>query len=285
MSCTNNLKQTGLALHLYHDTYSIFPIGCDYIASTGWAWSAFVLPFMENENIGQLIEFTNADGTMRQYGDQLNADVLRMFVMTYQCPSAPPLTLSTCCRGIRASNGYSDIEDAAQTDYGGVVTDLRAESAIRTEYANPYVTWYYDNNQPKEGSGVLYSNSAVRIADIHDGSSQTLMVGERIPYPDDDPWKQSAGPDYCPGGVCEMGEHWAAKSAVTTGYGINNPNARFYLQSAVQSAHPGGANFAFADGHVSFLSEGILQDTLRSMTTRNSLSADGITQDVIVTVD
>src|SRR6056297_1305659 len=58
MSCSNNLKQIGLALHTYHDTHLGFPSGNglyqnDHNARNraGWAWSAFLLPFLEQGNL------------------------------------------------------------------------------------------------------------------------------------------------------------------------------------------------------------------------------------------
>jgi hypothetical protein len=60
MSCTNNLKQIGVALHNYHDTHRKLPIGWlgfnssgqpDFVGDPGWAWSTRILPFMEQQSL------------------------------------------------------------------------------------------------------------------------------------------------------------------------------------------------------------------------------------------
>jgi prepilin-type N-terminal cleavage/methylation domain-containing protein/prepilin-type processing-associated H-X9-DG protein len=241
MQCSNNLKQVGLALHLYHDAYSKFPPGDYYNATTGyvgWPWPSLVLEFIEQGNAYKRIDFTFGSNTQR------NSAAIKQLVGTYQCPTVGPLEYSSCCAGIPGD------EDAAMMHFAGVATH---EEAL------------YGGSM--SGSGCLYSNSAVGIHEIQDGTSLTLLVTERIPSPDDDPWK-TPDPNYCIGGTCKLGQMWAQVSRVTTFYGINNAAGRWYEDSGVQSSHPGGANFAFADGHVSFLSEGIRLDTLWALTTR-----------------
>lgn len=265
MQCSNNLKQCGLALHLYHEVNNVFPYGdyTNYVDYAGWAWSALVLPYMENENVSRTIDYGVG------FNMAANADAIKQFVHTYQCPSAPPLRLATCCSGI------SGIEDAAETNYAGVATDIQADYG-RPQQISPSAL-------ATNGSGILYTNSTVQIGSIRDGSSQTVIVTERIPFPDDDPWKASAGPSYCPSGTCEFGENWSGISRVTTYWGINRSGGRWYQQSGVQSGHPGGADFAFADGHVGYLSENMTQAVLRSLTTRDGMSADGVTPDIAST--
>src|SRR5207245_7559699 len=94
LSCTNNLKQIGLALHNYHDTYGFFPPG--YVdantnrASTpdndlgpGWGWAAFLLPYLEQGNVYNQINFSQGVGIGS------NAAVSQLPLTIFQCPSDP----------------------------------------------------------------------------------------------------------------------------------------------------------------------------------------------------
>jgi prepilin-type processing-associated H-X9-DG protein len=266
MQCGNNLKQTGLALHLYHETHAKFPSGMSVDLKNGsnnysWAWSAVILPYMEQTNVLEQMQFAAG------YNVHQNAAAGKMFVTTYLCPSAaPPKLVTACCSDFLASGVPLGL---AVTNYAGIETDLQRD--------------YYLGGTT-QGSGCLYTNSGIGLADIPDGSSQTLLVGERDHFPDDDPWKPVHG-SICGGLACELGDHWPGNARMTTGWGVNNPNARFYQQSSVQSGHSGGASFVFADGHVSFLGDSINQAALRSLTTRNSISEDGVTRDIITSVD
>ena len=149
--CCNNLKQMGLALQLYHEAFEVYPFGGygDFVAYTGWGWSTKILPYMEQENVYSQIDF---DHGMNAYGGFHGNDaIIKEFVWTYQCPSAPPLVLVTCCRDIPG------IEDVAPIHYAGVAT----HEAV--DYARPP---RIGNTMSTDGSGCLYMNSAVRIGDI-----------------------------------------------------------------------------------------------------------------------
>ena len=235
MQCQNNLKQIGLALHLYHDVHKSFPWGTGYQGPL-WSWAALILPYLEQKAAHDLIDYSIG------YNNPINEEAIGQLIPTYQCPSAPENELCSCCRGIPGE------EDAGETNYVGIAH---------------HETGYLYNNI--NGSGLLFPDSGVRIAHILDGTSQTLMVGE-VDLDQDDPWKTD-NPDYCPALQCYVGRAWAEGNIVTTAYGINSKP--IMLTPAVISRHPDGAQFAFADGHVSFVSESINQATLEELTTRD----------------
>jgi prepilin-type processing-associated H-X9-DG protein len=122
--------------------------------------------------------------------------------------------------------------------------------------------WERIDNTP---SGILYADSAVRIADITDGTSHTLMLAESV-VSQDDPFKQDTM--YCPGGGCTVGRAWSEGNLVTTVYGINCPPKPVMTTYAPWAWHPGQAGFGFADGHGSFISQNIDQTVLVALTTR-----------------
>jgi prepilin-type N-terminal cleavage/methylation domain-containing protein/prepilin-type processing-associated H-X9-DG protein len=240
--CSNNLKQLGLALLNYHTARNVFPYG----RGANWGWSAFILPYIEQGSLDGSIDYDYGYYRTDASTGTKNNQMMRTLLPAYQCPSAEPNQLANCCSALTTAygNGYH----AAETNYAAVATHL----------LNPYEITYaaYD-------SGVMYYNSAVRIDDIKDGSSNTLLVGETIPNPNDPVYNM---PAYCPGRKCGTGKFWAAENTETTAHGINS--GTIYDTSGVESKHPNGAQFVFADGHVAFIEQTILQKVLIALTTR-----------------
>jgi prepilin-type N-terminal cleavage/methylation domain-containing protein/prepilin-type processing-associated H-X9-DG protein len=252
--CQNNLKQIGLAAHNYHDVSKRFPAGVNLpIANASGAvfpTNALVtsgkigqppvpgkfiglfealLPYIEQDNLNKVLDLSQ-----REYGNcngptSAGAQIVIILI----CPSDPlPQTVSTYTTG--GTTYYFGMNS-----YGG-------NGGTRS--------WYVDANYSVDG--VFYINSAVRFADITDGSSNTLLFGER--YHKDPVYKniETLG-----------GWAWANFSAPQD-YLLSTPVPVNYtipagtpLSNAVQdprtcafgSAHPGGANFTMADGSVRFL--------------------------------
>ena len=237
MNCRNNLKQIGLGMHNYHDSYRSFPSSYKatgtYIdgasdTSPGWGGLTQILPFIEQDNLYRSMN------TNLPVEHPSNATGIATRVKIYICPS--DLTPQTAFA----------VPDA----FGA-----RKATAAPSSYALCVGGDESDTTGPT-GLGVFYRNSAVRFADILDGTSNTVMVGERA-------WGNANG-------------NWAG--AVSNGVilrGKQNPNpgngagsypasvlvqAHGHLVNATTDAdgglddfsslHPGTANFLFADGSV-----------------------------------
>ena len=248
--CSNNLKQIGIALHNYHSAYGVFPPAWGWRADgnhhNSWAWSAKILPYVEEDTVHQMIDYDYTYNTLE------NMEALKQFTPLYQCPSAPANVLCTCC-GIIPGH-----EDVAETNYSAIPTHLPVFRAWAGE----------PDTDESDATGVIYGHSRTEIGDIYDGSSNTLMVGE-TDTSEDDPTRFNPVyfPKWCgPNGACRFGKIWPAVNVITTAFGINSDAT--YEDSGVQSHHPGGAQFTFADAHVSFISESIDQATLEALTTR-----------------
>ena len=246
MQCTNNNKQIGVGLHNYIVTHNSFPPGAGG-GGARWSWSALILPFMEST-----VALANCDFT-KGYNEVINGDATRTFIPIYHCPSAPDHELISCCIGIRGGNGYTAEEDTAETNYGAIATHL----------PHPYAR---DPHDPaKNDSGVMHVGSSHKIREVMDGTSHTVIVSEYLRN-EDDPDK-TRYPAYCPGKKCFVSKFWAAENVITSAYGINSGTD--YLKSAIQSAHPDGAVFLFADGHARYIVQTIDQRTLEMLTTRS----------------
>jgi prepilin-type N-terminal cleavage/methylation domain-containing protein len=155
--CVNNLKQIGLALHDYHDVNQGLPPGylatMPYVDGTtdttpGWSWAAFILPFLEQDNL------------YRQLNLALPAEgfpAIQSRIKVYLCPSDP-----TPSATFTVPDAFgSSLALAAPSSYaaccGGDESDVFAPT----------------------GLGVFYRNSRTRLTDITDGTSQTILAGDK----------------------------------------------------------------------------------------------------------
>lgn len=149
-SCSNHLKQIGIALHNYHGTYKRFPPpACLPIGANkdDWSAQARLLPFLEEQNLENLIDWS------RPYNVQ--PSVTRMRVSTYQCPS--------------------EIRDEERID--GALTHYPLSYGINLG------TWFvYDPNTQRGGTGLVFPNSRTSFSTLTDGSSKTLAFAECKAY-------------------------------------------------------------------------------------------------------
>jgi prepilin-type N-terminal cleavage/methylation domain-containing protein/prepilin-type processing-associated H-X9-DG protein len=252
-SCSNNLKQIGLALHGFHDTYKRFPMGMNGAVYPSlfnylpWDWGYQIMPFIEQDNVFKKITPTVGFNLLNAN----NNAAMKSQISTYMCPSVPKQGgFVSCCGSVPGT------DDAAAASYSAIATHLAITAGI-------------NDAATLNASGVIFSGSKVRMADIVDGTSSTVVIGEM--YVDYDTsrkaWLETNYPgSYCPGNQCYLANIWAHGNVMTTAYGINQFAGSQSL--GVQSFHAGGAQFAFADGHVGFISQSIVQGTLKSLTTR-----------------
>jgi prepilin-type N-terminal cleavage/methylation domain-containing protein len=182
--CTNNLKQIGLALHNFHDIYQTFPpgigaVGDNVVQQSGQfenyrptnpyatpnglrvaSWQTWVLPYLEQQSLFERMPQTNQAATGLSLSDS-NFILKNSAFQGYICPSEPRSTFDY--------EFASDNTTRALTCYAGV-----AGSSVYAATSYPPTV---------QGDGILFWRSHVTVTDITDGSSNTLMVGERPPSP------------------------------------------------------------------------------------------------------
>jgi prepilin-type N-terminal cleavage/methylation domain-containing protein/prepilin-type processing-associated H-X9-DG protein len=250
--CQNNLHQIGLALHSYHDSQKSFPSGYVYQAqanpdytSPGWGWAALILPYVEQGNLAKQINFN----LPVEHPSNLAArtTVLPLFV----CPSD-------------RSTGVFTIYDKNKTPVAQAATN---------SYAACHGVGPDLDEELDDGNGVFFRNSRVRIADITDGTSNTIAIGERASLMTQTPWAGAVSfgttritpcaPTTNPDAVEEAPTQTLVHVAVHT---INDPNTD---PEDFFTPHTGTAMFLFADGSVRPVSTRIALSVLQGLATRN----------------
>ncbi|MHB8864911.1 MAG: DUF1559 family PulG-like putative transporter [Pirellulaceae bacterium] len=255
MSCKNNLKQIGLALHLYHDTFSRWPAGWqgydpvtrvdNWLGDPGWGWSAAILPYVEQSSV--------SDGMIRfelPIHDPVNQPAREQVLTLFRCPSD-------------IGDSTFKLYEESHQDHGG--GDHDGEEFPMMMATSNYVGMYgtLDMHEacehgPCRGDGSFFLNRGIRLADIRDGLSQTLVVGERSSKLSYSTWV----------GAVAGSEHGPAR---VVGSGLYPPNAEGSYEAYVHtfsSLHPKGTQFVLGDGSVHLIAETIDVDIYRRLCTR-----------------
>jgi len=252
LRCQNNLKQIGLALHNYHDGCGSFPPGFATDSYRYLTWMGRLLPFTEESALWQQTQWAYGITPMPW---QEPPHPSNRALALYSCPSDPRMFVPAPMVEVDWLVGGATVQflrvQVGLTSYLGVSgTDLSARD------------------------GVFYVGSHVRFTDITDGTSQTLLVGERPPsadlqygwwYAGQGQWLTGSAdmvlgareinvvrPDVCPPGPYAFGPDT-----------LTNPCAMFHFWSM----HSSGANFLLADGSVHFLAYA-RSDVLPALATR-----------------
>lgn len=263
-SCQNNLKQIGLALQSYHDANNGFPSG--YSASApyldgatdtapGWGWATFLLPYIEQDNVYRQLAFSQP---------VQNSPAIQTMLKVFLCPSdlTPP-------GAFPVPDGFGNtVCLAAPTSYAACCGSDASDTTAST------------------GNGVFYRNSRTRIAEITDGTSNTILVGERAWAKVNGAWAGAI-----PGGVIRRGPSnpclpnipgaWYPSSTLVVAHAhlnnaLSDPDGSAGMDD-FSSMHDGGSLFVFADGSVHFL---------RSVSTDNpdgSYTPDGLNFQALAT--
>lgn len=238
MSCSNNLKQIGIGLHNYHDTYGTFPSGLivDMPPSVPkWGWAAMLLPFVEQAPLHESVGVTAAGLSAQIAAAATNGPLdkgLKSVIAGYRCPSDTATDLIT------------GTDNAKERVFGdGLGGQFQAPTANYLGSLGLY-------NRLTSNNGVLYGGVAVGFRDITDGTSNVFAVGER----DNECWR---GPGTWLGAPdLSMTPSGVYHALGNVRWPINDPTPA-QCREGFGSLHPGGAMFLFCDGSVHFLSETI----------------------------
>jgi len=269
--CSNNLKQIGIALHNYHDTYLAFPMNyrpsgntfTSQYATEGWMRA--ILPFIEQK---PLSDTTTAAASMSLAGNLAASD---MVIKTYLCPSDGSANSGRM-------NNRSDGNEAAATFQTRQKAVNNYKACCGANWMWTFVNrnnarWANDGNGLIHCDGFICSNShgagpsnmndvlrnLLTMASIQDGTSNTFAVGEAIPAWSNWTWW------YCQNAS-------VATCAIPLNYrkGIDrleNFRGNWDRNFGFYSLHPGGAQFVMIDGSVRFIPDTVNTATYRALAT------------------
>ncbi|MFL5242938.1 MAG: DUF1559 domain-containing protein [Gemmataceae bacterium] len=285
IQCTNNLKQIGLALHNYHGTLNKFPPGYvdgntdpnstpDNDVGPGWGWATFLLPYIEQDNLYRQIDLTQGV----QFG--ANAQAALQPIKIYQCPSdnlVKPF-------GVYDSTFSQPIATVAFANYvgnNGWIECFNGAGGNPGEAGNDGLP----GGSGSAGVGLFWRNSTTRIADLTDGMSNTIIVGERSSNHAPCTWTAAVPGARCPAWMATQPftapfspppgpayDNADFGEALVLGHGNAShlPSADFPIfdPDTFYSKHAGnGANFLFGDGSVHFLTSSIQPFTYQYLCT------------------
>ena len=268
--CDNHLKQIGLGLHNFHDTKKSFPAA--YIsqpggvmgaansdtgdAGPGWTCLFEILPFLEETTTQQQFDIT------LPCWDPKNATAATTVIPLYRCPSVSDDSQTYT---VKASSG-SALAVFSRAHYV-------ACAGQHDVWADPQGTL------SNVVDGVFYRNSHIRIKDIIDGTSHTMLFSEQTPIHSDSTWVGIVpGATTCPTPRYALAgcDQAAPQINFHSGPGlyedppaIKPPNDNFpgYVDET-HSEHPGGCNVLMGDGSVRWASDLINPTFWAAMATR-----------------
>lgn len=250
--CNNNLHQIGLALHNFHDVNGAFPPGSKRQSWSGWGFGMQILPFMEQSAAIQEVQYVGATCCIEIKNLQAagKIDPSSLPFKMYICPS-DPLGLEIFRSG--PWQPYPSTDDCGRLyvgSYMGVAGDQTGIPAGGVCNASSSIT---------KGNGVFYDDVKTRIADILDGTSNTIAVGERGIHKSHE-W----GWMICGGTECE--QYLSSEQNLIQ---FKNSLSGDTPYRHFSSWHPNGVLFLFADGSSRLLKIGMDLTTLRYLSTRN----------------
>jgi prepilin-type N-terminal cleavage/methylation domain-containing protein len=286
LGCKNNFKQIGVAILAYENTHGAFPPAFRLFSwsswSTGYNYTIYILPQLEQQDVYNLYTFHNGAGTNYSWnykgGTIDNLGASRRLMPTFVCPSAPTPSARD---GITAGD-LGVIDYAACTIYRGF--DGTGSTSIRTTLVNtgrikdrgagfPATANWRSILQPlvdDAASRVEYPylqpppGEPMKMQDVTDGLSQSMLLCEDAGRPEY--WVNGHKAGTTPAENWADPDSWYWVHYTCNGGQVFNCNN----SNEIYSMHPGGGLFLFGDGSVTYLPTDIEPEVFVSLYTRSA---------------
>ncbi len=248
--CRSNLHQIGVALHNYHDAFRCFPPG--YVSAfdkagndtgAGWGWAALLLPTVEQTTLSKSFS------VIEPIESAFNSPARITPVGLYVCPSDTITPTWTAEKRDSLGNPLAAICQVASANYIGV----------------------FGVTEPGiDGEGLFFRDSKIAVRDITDGTSTTLMVGERSQRWCQATWVGAVTDAslFPPANSPALPIPQNASGMILGHTSEGPPNAPGLECNNFSSLHGQGANFLYADGHVGYISSVMDRGLFNALATR-----------------
>ena len=262
MQCQNKLKQLGIGLQLHHDSHGFYPSGgwgwfwigdpdCGTGRGQPGGWIFSVLPYIEQ---GQLYRMGEGKGI----ADKRNAlkAMSETPVDSFVCPSRRSTKAYPCNAWSYPMTPYNatyPIDTGGKTDYAANVGNTDRVQYERGPYnlnqGNDSNYWAGRDaaNPIPDYTGIIFLRSEISIDDITDGTSQTIMIGEKCLNPDEYTTGEDPGDNWSLFHGFDSDSHRGTPDGVVP---IRDTSGITGDLGQWGSAHPSGCNFMFCDGSV-----------------------------------
>src|SRR5688572_25989198 len=156
-SCVANLKQLGIGVLQYHETFQCFPFGW---SDRGAGWSTMILPQIEQKNLYATLSFHESDNW--ENDNSANERACGTFISTFRCPSMSDAPRHVTNQGVanRVPSSYRGVASST-ADSDDQSTSVKKRSL-----------------ELRDLEGIFFGCSRIRIAEVRDGTSNTFMIGE-----------------------------------------------------------------------------------------------------------
>ncbi len=269
MQCGNNVKQIGLALHNYHDTFKFFPPGAVFYGGNNDRGSVLVriLPFLEQSQLYDLFDMSRpTDGQTFPAGINGGIQLRGARVPGFICPSDTNTELGTAPSISMPPNYYPSM---------GPTASISNSPTCSCPLFPQFQTWNQAGTDVDHPAGPFTRrgwNFMSKMASITDGTSNTIFMGEvradcsghvQVGWSHSNKW----------GGYTQVPINFDScrTLAQATALGLDACYSTCNWNSEVgfKSRHPGGAQFAIGDGSVQFIAETIDMQTYQYLGSRN----------------
>ena len=253
IQCANNVRQLGLAVLNYESAFMRFPPGwttgseLQPLSGPGWGWSAEILPFAEANNVYNQIDFKVA------VDDDVHRAIIRSVIPVFLCPSDP-------ADDIQKLDVQIEEEDDGQDGFHLNPLDddddqLEGLWASRSNYSGMFGSGDLGGLLAR-GNGAFFANSKLPISSFRDGTSNTIVIGERT---------NDHGPISWVGLIPEL-DAAAARIVGAADHPLSDDHG--HLED-FGSNHRGGINVVLGDGSTHFVNRNVSLQVYQAMSTRN----------------